>query len=60
MKHRFIVRRRSRKPAIISVYLPPFGVTIWRDGAISLQAFGHFVQIVFGDWWKAMPKRSRP
>lgn len=34
------------------------GATFWRRGAVSLQADGHFLQVVFGDWWRADPKRD--
>lgn len=47
------VSRRQHPPASLFVKLGPFGVTLWRDGAVSFQAFGRFVQIVFGDWWQA-------
>jgi hypothetical protein len=52
-----IVHRRRRAPQNVLLMVGPLGLTLWRDGALSLQVCGRFVQLVFGDWWKAMPKR---
>jgi hypothetical protein len=35
------------------VVVGPFGITLWRRGAVSLQAWGRFLQVVIGDWWRA-------
>jgi hypothetical protein len=47
----------ARKRRYIFLLLCPrslsLGLTIWRRGALSLQARGHIMSFVFGDWWKA-------
>ena len=50
------VRIFRRRPQYIFMYWGGVGLTIWRRGALSFQVMGHFLQIVFGDWWKAMPR----
>jgi hypothetical protein len=45
--------RKHGMPAHRLIIAGPFGITIWRKGAVSLQAYGHFLQVVIGDWWKA-------
>lgn len=49
---RFLFARRYHDPPQAALILVgPAGVTLWRDGAVSLQWRGHFLQIVLGDWW---------
>lgn len=43
----------ARRPAYLFARFGPFGVTVWRRGALSLQCCGRFVQLVVGDWWAA-------
>lgn len=47
----FRVHRSRRRPRHIFLFAGPVGVTLWADGAVSFQAFGHFLQVVVGDWW---------
>jgi hypothetical protein len=35
------------------------GVTFWRGGAVSVNLFGHFFQVVLGDWWQPRPDARR-
>ena len=52
---RHIVLRRKPESIFIYELKTGLGITLWRRGAVSLQVRGHFLQVVLGDWWKAMP-----
>lgn len=49
-----IFTRRDPDQLFIFDRRSTLGLTIWRKGAVSLQFHGRFIQVVFGDWWKAM------
>lgn len=49
-----LTRRRDGRSVLLYDQKTGLGVTLWRRGAVSLQYRGHFLQIVVGDWWKAM------
>jgi hypothetical protein len=54
-----VILRNHRR---IFVMAGPFGVTFWRQGALSLQWRGHFLQILIGDWWMPRddPQAAKP
>jgi len=57
------VIRTRRAPQLILVFVGawgpfPCGITLWRDGAISLQVRNHWLQVVFGDWWQATRRHA--
>ena len=58
---KFFYTHKNTKPPIRRIVMMGhwLDLTWWYDGAISFQFRGHFLQIILGDWWEAMPKDDR-